>query len=90
MGRSNISLLDIVFFPVSFPLRELVFLAEEIRKLADRELFDPEFLQRKLVELQLRYEMGEIGEIEYRREWDVLSARLRAVNEARRAEEGGG
>ena len=82
------SLFDLLLFPVALPLKELMFIADEIKKSAEKELFDPETLQNKLIELQLRYEMGEISEQDYRREWDVLSARLRALHAARRAEGG--
>lgn len=83
MGKSGLSLIDLLLFPVAFPFKELLFLADEIGKMAERELADPEFLQKRLVELQLRREMGEIAESDYLREWGVLTARLRSLNEGR-------
>lgn len=82
------SLFDLLLFPVALPWKELMFIAGEIGEMAEREWLDPETLRNKLIELQLRYEMGEIPEEEYRREWDALSARLRDLQAVRRAEEG--
>ncbi len=56
--------------------------AGEIRDMAMRELGDTETLRSRLVDLQLRYEAGEIGEEEYVRSWEELTARLAAAERA--------
>ncbi len=64
------------------PFRGLVGVFEKISEMADRELNDAAYLQEKLLEIQLLYEMDEIGEEEYARQAAVLEARLNAVRDA--------
>ena len=78
MDEMQLSLLDLLLLPVSLPVRGFVLLLEQVRSAADRELYDPDTVGRNLVEQQLRYEMGEIGEPDYRWALSQLSARRRA------------
>ena len=59
---------------------------QKISEMADRELNDAEYLQEKLLEIQLLYEMDEIGEEEYALKAAALDTRLNAVREAEEAE----
>ncbi len=63
------------------PLRGLLEIAEAISTAARRELEDPEYIQAKLLELQLSYELGEIEEAEYESGYQVLAERLRAARQ---------
>ena len=65
----------------------LIALVKEIYLRAEKELRDPEILGRKLVELQTRYEWGEIGEDEYRAEYARLCELLRAAEAENEEEE---
>lgn len=60
--------------------------------MTDRELTDREFMQERLLELRLRYEMDEIDEREYHRQAAPWVARLEAADlaaeEAERAPAG--
>lgn len=80
-------LLDILLMPIVLPARGFIFLLEQIRDAADRELFDPENLERKLMEVRMLYELGEIGEEEYSEAERAISARLGQIRR-RGAQEG--
>ncbi len=71
---------------LALPYRGLLGVFQKIAELADRELNDAEFLQEKLLELQLLYEMDELGEEEYALKAAVLETRLNAVREAEEVE----
>ncbi len=72
---------------LALPFRGLFGIFRKISEMADREFTDEAYIQEKLLELQLLYEMDEIGEEEYDRQAAVWEARL---NAARGAEEGEG
>jgi|WetSurMetagenome_2_1015567.scaffolds.fasta_scaffold1633963_2 hypothetical protein len=64
-------LFDILTLPVSGPMKGLVFIARHIQKQADGELapLDPQAL---LLEVEMLYELGQIGEEDYVRRQDEL------------------
>ncbi|MDE5413661.1 gas vesicle protein GvpG [Alkalihalobacterium chitinilyticum] len=49
----------------TLPLKAVIKVGEKIKEEADRELYDLEFIQQQLVQLQMLLEMGEITEQEY-------------------------
>ena len=64
------------------PFKGFTGIFKEIYKIADQELNSKETLQKKLLELQMRLEMGEISEEEYEeRETEILD-RLEELEEA--------
>ncbi len=66
----------------------LAFVLDKVAQAAASELDDDEALRRRLLEAQMRFELGELGASEFRDiERDTL-ARLRHLQEERRA--GGG
>ncbi|MBI4607573.1 MAG: gas vesicle protein GvpG [Candidatus Rokubacteria bacterium] len=72
---------------LALPFRGFVGIFRKIHELADRELNDEAYIQEKLLELQLLYEMDEIDEEEYTKlaaEWEAK------LNAARGAEEEAG
>ena len=69
------------------PFKGLFCLFQEICEMTDRETSDEGYIQQKLLELQLLFEMDEIDEEEYDREAVKWEARL---NAARGAEPEGG
>lgn len=77
--ETKLSLLDLIAFPIAVPIKGFLFLLNEIRKMADRELNDEEFLQRKLIEVQVLYEIGDLDDLTYRTRWDEISGRLAMV-----------
>lgn len=64
------------------PFRGLLGVFQKISEMADREVNDAAYLQEKLLEIQLLYEMDEISEEEYALKAATLEDRLNAVREA--------
>lgn len=63
------------------PLKGLVWLAEKVDEVAQRELSDEGSMKEKLMELQLRFELDEISEEEYAKQETELLDRLNAIHE---------
>lgn len=61
------------------PFKGFLGIFQKIHEMAERELNDEAYLQEKLLELQLLYEMGGIDEEEYSRKEAELLARLNAL-----------
>jgi len=61
------------------PVKSLVWLAEKIGEVADREFSDVDVIKQKLLELQLKFEMDEISEADYQRQEAEILARLYAA-----------
>ena len=74
---------------LALPFKGLFGIFQKISEMADREFTDEAYIQGKLLELQLLYEMDEIGEEEYGREAAVWEARLNAARGAEAGEEPG-
>lgn len=79
MSEMQVTLLDLLLFPVALPVRGFLFVLDQIRETADREIHDPEVLRRRLLELQMLYELEEVPEEEYRTRWEELRERLEAL-----------
>jgi len=67
---------------LALPFRGFLGIFRKIHELADRELNDEGYIQQKLLELQLLYEMDEIGEEEYTEQAALWEAKLNAVRQA--------
>src|SRR2546421_4656907 len=63
------------------PVNGFRFILGQIQKMADKELNDDTFIKEQLLELQMRLELDEISEDEYRERERELFARLRAIKE---------
>lgn len=62
------------------PIKGIIWLAEKVRAMALEELEDtPEKLKRELLDLQMRLEMEEITEQEYKKKEDEILKRLEAL-----------
>ena len=68
---------DLLLAPVS----GFKFILNQIQKIADQELNDDTVIKEQLLELQMRLELDEISEDEYREREAELFARLRAIKE---------
>ena len=64
------------------PFKGFIGVFKEIYKIADEELNSKEALQKKLLGLQMRLEMGEISEEEYTEQEAEILDRLEALDEA--------
>jgi len=63
------------------PLAGLRFILTQIEKVVDRELNDETVIKEQLLELQMRLELNEISEDDFRAREQDLFARLRAIKE---------
>jgi len=67
---------------LALPFKGFLGIFRKIHELADRELNDEAYIQERLLELQLLYEMDEIGEEEYTEQAALWEAKLNAVRQA--------
>lgn len=67
---------------LALPFKGFLGIFQKIHEMADRELNDEGYIQEKLLELQLLYEMDEIGEEEYNLQAAEWEAKLNAVRQA--------
>ena len=61
------------------PVKGVVWLGEKIDEMVKKEARDENRLKEELLELQMRLDMGQISEDEYRRQEAVLLERLDAI-----------
>ncbi|MBU0701647.1 gas vesicle protein GvpG [bacterium] len=64
------------------PLKGVIWLSKQIDNVAKKELSDDSQIKEQLMELQLRFELDEIGEEEYDKEEKELLERLDAIRQA--------
>ncbi len=76
-------LLDLLALPVLGPIKGVYWLAEKIAEEAERELFDETRIRRDLLELQTKYDLGEVSEATYIQREAALLQRLNAAREAK-------
>lgn len=62
-------------------------IGEQVHEAVEAELYDEEAVQGELVELEARYDLGEIGEKEYMEAEEALLARLKAIHDHQQATE---
>jgi hypothetical protein len=74
-------------FPVSGPLKGVMWLAETLQERAEGEIYNEDAVRGRLMELELKLDMGEIGEDEYQVAEDELVALLVEIRERRAAEQ---
>ena len=63
------------------PVNGFKFILGQIQKMADQELNDDSVIKEQLLELQMRYELEEISDEEYREREAELFARLRVIKQ---------
>lgn len=79
-------LLDLLTFPVLGPIKGIKWIAEKVGEQADKELYNEDAVRGKLLELELRMDLGEISEEEYASTEEALMAHLRLIRERQAAE----
>lgn len=79
----QLSLADLLLLPVTLPVHGFLGLLDEVRQRVDQELYDPQTLQQRLIELQMRYELGDMAEAEYRAGWAEMARRLAEIGSGR-------
>ncbi|HEX6096130.1 MAG TPA: gas vesicle protein GvpG [Thermoanaerobaculia bacterium] len=76
---------DILLFPLKGPISGIKWVMRTIQKMADEELMNDQPWKERLIELQMRLELGEISEEDYVVEEAVVFQALRDIR-ARREE----
>lgn len=74
---------NLLTLPLLGAPRMTLWLARKISEEAERQLFDEGSVRGELLELQERYDLGEVGEVAYGRRERVLLERLNAIREAK-------
>jgi hypothetical protein len=71
-------LIDDILFA---PLKGIIFLAEKINEVIEKEMSDEGSIKERLMALQLKFEMDEIDEEEYDKREDELLKQLEIIRE---------
>ena len=82
-------LVNLLTLPVMGPIKGIVWIAEKVAEQADKELYDADKVRGQLIELELRYDLGEFGEEEYLAAEEALLEWLRVIRERQAAEREG-
>lgn len=82
MKEVEISPRSMLLWPLTLPSDGFMFILEQIRDAVNEELYDPEVVRRRLLELQMRYETEGLSEDEYLSEWEALTERLDEIAQA--------
>lgn len=77
--------MKLLTLPVMGPIQGVVWLAEKISEQVDNEVFNEEKVRGKLMELELRYDMGEIAEEDYLAIETELLTMMRVIRERKAA-----
>ena len=76
---------DILLLPITGPIAGFKWIMNTIQKMADEELMNDQPWKERLIELQMRLELGEISEEDYSVEEAIVFQALRDIR-ARREE----
>ncbi|HET7436952.1 MAG TPA: gas vesicle protein GvpG [Thermoanaerobaculia bacterium] len=76
---------DILLLPLTGPMAGFRWVMSTIQKLADEELMNDQPWKERLIELQMRLELGEISEEEYTAEEKVVFQALRDIRARKEA-----
>jgi len=68
------------------PVKGIVWVGKKLNEVVERELTDEGRLKEKLMELQMRFELDEISEEEYKKEEQALLKRLDAARKSKEKE----
>jgi hypothetical protein len=79
-------LFDILAFPLMGPIKGVIWVSEKIVEQADNEFYSEDAIRGKLLELELRFDMGEIAEKDYNELEETLLKRLRIARETQAPE----
>lgn len=68
------------------PVKGFIGIFKKVQEMAERELSDEDYIRERLMELQLKFELDEIGEEEYIDQEKELMTRLDAIRKAKEEE----
>lgn len=76
---------DLLLLPLTGPVSGFKWIMRTIQKMADEELMNDQPWKERLIELQMRLELGEISEEDYVREEAVVFQALRDIRARKEA-----
>jgi len=65
------------------PVKMLVWLGKKLEEAAEEEVNDESKWHERLLELQIKYELGDISEEEFEREEELIMERISAIRESK-------
>jgi len=80
-------LTDLLTFPVTGPVKGLVWVAEKLTEQAEKELYSEEAVRGKLLELEMRFDLGEISEEDFTAAEESLLELLSMIRARQKAEQ---
>ena len=78
---------DLLTAPFTAPLSGIAWIGEKILERASTQLDETENLSKRLLSLQLAFDMGEIPEAEFEEQEEALLLAIQALNDEMEAEE---
>src|SRR3954470_16223231 len=75
---------DILMLPMKLPIAGFTWIMKQIQTMANEELLNDQPWKERLIELQMRLELGEITEEEYGREEAIVFQALRDTRARRK------
>lgn len=79
--------LDLLFAPLIAPLNGITWIGEKILEQASTELNEKATLQKRLLALQLAFDMGEVAEEAFEEQEEELLLAIQAIDEQEMSEE---
>ncbi|MEB3886517.1 gas vesicle protein GvpG [Lyngbya sp. CCY1209] len=79
--------LRLLLSPLTAPLDGIVWIGEQLLERAEAELDDRDNLNKRLLALQLAYDMGDISEEDFDEQEEELLQQIQALEEAEREAE---
>jgi Gas vesicle protein G len=77
---------DLLAAPLTAPLNGIVWIGEKILERASTELDETENLSKRLLALQLAFDMGDIPEAEFEEQEEALLLAIQALDDEMKAE----
>ncbi|PKR79143.1 gas vesicle protein GvpG [Halalkalibacillus sediminis] len=65
----------------TWPIDTVVFVGKKVKDEVDKELYDADEIQKKLVNLEMMYEMEEVTDAQYEEQYNELMERYRVAKE---------
>jgi hypothetical protein len=76
---------DLLLAPITAPIGGVAWIAEKLLEQADTEIDDQENLHKRLLALQLAFDMGEIPEEEFEAQEEELLLTIQALEDQAKA-----
>lgn len=76
--------LDLLFTPITAPIHGIAWIGEKILEQAGTELDEKATLQKRLLAIQLAFDMGEVAEEEFEEQEEELLLAIQAIEDQER------